>query len=138
MTELTQTEIQAVLQEGEYAVLGISDGNEPYVLTLHYGLDDPGETLYFLTGKGGVKLDFFKSNPYVCGTVVLPREERWESVLFRGVVEVLHGEEACREACARVLSQGGTLPPEAAGPRMVLKLEIDEISGRTRPRAGAN
>ncbi|OQY35053.1 MAG: hypothetical protein B6241_02715 [Spirochaetaceae bacterium 4572_59] len=135
--ELKTEEIKDVLQRGEYAVLAITDGNEPYALSLCYGMDKDKLALYFLTDKGGLKLDFLKSNPYVCGTVVIqnPGKEGsphgYRSVVFRGVMEVIH--DPTEQATARLILEEGS---EFHGEKrevphpMVMKLEWDEISGR--------
>lgn len=136
--ELKAEEIDEVLQRGEYAVLAITDGNEPYSLPLSYGLDKEIRTLYFLTEKEGMKLDFLKSNPYVCGTVIVrssgadSTHAAYRSVIFRGVMEVIH--KPVEQKKARLLLEMGSkfYPDEKKMTNpMIMKLELEDLDGRS-------
>jgi nitroimidazol reductase NimA-like FMN-containing flavoprotein (pyridoxamine 5'-phosphate oxidase superfamily) len=83
---------RTILSRGRYTTLALSDGNDPYALSLHYAQDPNLDILYFLTDKGGTKLDFFRSDPYICGTVVNEDQDGISSVVYRGLVEVVHRE----------------------------------------------
>lgn len=63
-------EIVEILKEGKYAVISMCRDNEPYAVTLSYGYDEVNNSLYFHTALKGLKLDFIKSNPSVCATVI--------------------------------------------------------------------
>ena len=122
--------LHTLLNKGKYTSIAITDGNEPYILNLHYGFDPDIDTLYFLTDKGGLKLDFLKSNPYVCGTVVI-EEDKIYSCIFRGVMEVIHNMEDKNKALSFLLKKKGIFPdPEKIKNPMYLKLELDELEGR--------
>lgn len=44
--------------------------DEPYIVTLSYGYDIENNTLFFHCSPIGLKIDFIKSNPMVCGTII--------------------------------------------------------------------
>lgn len=69
--ELTdKEEVLDIIRRGKYCTLALSKDDEPYILTLSYGFDEPGMGLYFHTALKGKKLDFIESNERVCGTVI--------------------------------------------------------------------
>jgi len=97
--------IEAILSEGVYATLAFARGSEPYLATLNYGYDAPNRALYFHSANAGLKLDFMRENPQVCGTVVKDRGYRqgqcshaYSSVVFWGHVEFLETEAGKRLA----------------------------------------
>lgn len=63
-------EIMEILKGGKYAVISMCRDNEPYAVTLSYGYDEANNSLYFHTALQGLKLDFIRSNPSVCATVI--------------------------------------------------------------------
>ena len=69
--EITNREkIHDILKRGKYTILSLCRDNEPYVVTLSYGFDDKKNSLYFHTANQGLKIDFIKKNPNICGTVI--------------------------------------------------------------------
>ena len=69
--EITSIEaIQSILRKGKFVTLSLCRDNEPYIVTLSYGFDKENNALYFHTAKKGLKLEFIKANPLVCGTVI--------------------------------------------------------------------
>jgi len=88
-----------ILKGGKYTIISMCKENEPYVVALSYGYDEPKHALYIHCAKEGQKIDFIKANPYVCGIVIEDngyKEEcgqTYRSVIFRGkmqTVEDLH------------------------------------------------
>ena len=59
-----------ILKNGKFAIISMSKENEAYLVTLSYGYDELKNSLYFHCAKEGQKIDFIKSNPFVCGTVI--------------------------------------------------------------------
>lgn len=87
-------ELAQILRDGKYAVIAMSRDNEPYLVTLSYGHDEPNQALYFHCALEGLKIDFLRSNPNVCATVILDHgyvrdqcEHRYASVVIRGKLE---------------------------------------------------
>ena len=120
-----------ILQKGEYTTLALTDGNDPYTLTLYYGFNKMGKTLFFITEKRGMKLDYFKSNPFVCGTIivkeVLDQEFLYSSLIYRGVLEVIHNPEEQRKAL-KAVERHNEFDIELSRLRnpILMKLEIEE------------
>ena len=79
-----------ILKDGKYTVISMCKENEPYLVTLSYGYDQALHALYFHCSKEGQKIDFIKSNPNVCGTVIEDNgyqegcSQAFRSVVFRG------------------------------------------------------
>ena len=59
-----------VIKLGQYAVIGLCKDSEPYVVTMSYGFDEETDTFYFHGAKEGHKIDFIKSNPKACLTII--------------------------------------------------------------------
>jgi nitroimidazol reductase NimA-like FMN-containing flavoprotein (pyridoxamine 5'-phosphate oxidase superfamily) len=68
--EITTEEVQSILKFGKYAVIAMCRDNEPYIVSLSYGYDAKAGALYFHTAKSGLKLDFIRTNPQVCATII--------------------------------------------------------------------
>ena len=62
--------INKILKQGKYVVISMCRKNEPYIVTLSYGYDQKKNCLYFHCSPKGLKIDFIKSNPNVCATVI--------------------------------------------------------------------
>jgi nitroimidazol reductase NimA-like FMN-containing flavoprotein (pyridoxamine 5'-phosphate oxidase superfamily) len=72
-TEREMTDFDAiwqVLRRGKFITFALSRNNEPYILTLSYGLDEENRRLYFHTALKGLKLEILKGNPKAAGTVI--------------------------------------------------------------------
>ncbi len=134
-TEHTET-ARELLKRGSYASIAITDGNEPYIIALNYGLDEEEDILYFCTEKSGMKLDFLKSNSYVCGSVIIGTERgsdeaysSFESCIFRGIMEVIHNSEEQQRAVKTIRYRPDTA---AMTNPMIMRLEIEEMERRNR------
>jgi uncharacterized protein len=140
-------EIEAILLGGKYATLACARQSEPYLVTLNYGYAPELRTLYFHSAVEGLKLEFIRENPLVCGTVVVDKgycqgkcTHAYRSVVFWGRIELV--EDATDKAAGlgvmidhleddpvavrrRLLSN-----PDRLAHVAVLKLAIDEITGK--------
>lgn len=126
--------VDEILTGGRYATLALSDGNDSYVLTLFYGYAGDLATLYFKSDRKGTKFDFLKSNSYVCGTIIDPpvpdrKPSVYRSVVFRGLVEVIHDPSEKEKALAMIRHPDSTADKDT----LIMKLQIDEITGRLFP-----
>ena len=133
MKESDYSQFRMILSEGRFTTLALSDGNEPYTLSLYYAQDPRQDILYFLTDKGGAKLDYFKSDPYVCGTVISERDSSVSSVVYRGLIEVVH-KKSEQERILKMLRSRNfpflRIKGEDEENSMYLKLVIEEMSFR--------
>lgn len=91
-----KAELNRILKEGKYAVIGMAKDNEPYVVSLSYGYDEADGSLFFHCSLVGEKIDYLKANPNVCATVIEDRgyirgkcEHIYSSLLIRGTMHVL-------------------------------------------------
>ncbi|MDC7234826.1 MAG: pyridoxamine 5'-phosphate oxidase family protein [Spirochaetales bacterium] len=140
-----RNELRALLSNCTYTTLALNDGNDSYILTLNYGLDEKEDILYFKSTRGGTKLDFLKSNPYLCGTVILENEYDAEtdrtcckSVVYYGLMEVIHKSDEKRHALETLFKQINREEPPlpdntGSDEALVMKLSIDEMTGKRNP-----
>ena len=124
-----------ILNQGDYTTLALIDGNEPYILTLYYGYNKEEKAIFYCTEKRGLKLDFLKSNPYICGTIVLAGNESnnflYRSLVYKGILEVIHDRKeqdkslkAIEKHCRFDIELSRLKDP------MLMKLSIEESSVR--------
>jgi nitroimidazol reductase NimA-like FMN-containing flavoprotein (pyridoxamine 5'-phosphate oxidase superfamily) len=59
-----------ILKNGKFATISMCRTNEPYIVTLSYGFDLKRNSLYFHSAKEGLKVEFLRENPNVCGIIV--------------------------------------------------------------------
>ena len=92
--------IKDIIRNGRYATLALSRMNEPYIITLNYGYDSETQCMYFHTAKRGLKLEFLKENPNVCGTIIEDKGYKqglcthaYRSVVFTGQIEILEDQD---------------------------------------------
>jgi len=139
--------IEALLSEGVCATLAFARGSEPYLATLNYGYDAENGVLYFHSANAGLKLDFMRENPQICGTVVKDRgylqgqcSHAYSSVVFRGHVEFLETEMEKRLALGSMVDRLEN-DPESVRSRLlakdrhltgiaVFKVVIEEMTGK--------
>ena len=146
--ELTDMgEVWAVIERGKYATLSLCRGNEPYVVTLNYGLDPQSKALYFHCALKGLKLEFVRENSRACGTVIVDRgylmskcSHAYTSVVFWGRMTIITDAEEKRHALAVMIDHLED-DPDAVKERLlkkegvtdgvgILKLNIETVSGK--------
>lgn len=91
-----KNEINEILKNGKYAIIGFSANNDPYLVTLSYGYDMQNERLYFHCALKGQKIDYLTKNPKVCATVIEDKgyvkdfcEHKYSSLIIRGSIRVV-------------------------------------------------
>ena len=98
---IEREELEGILRGEKYLNLALCKENEPYIVTLSYGYDPKKQAIYFHCARRGLKLNFLKANPLVCGTVIRDLgyayskcTHKFKSVVFRGTaVQVISLEE---------------------------------------------
>jgi nitroimidazol reductase NimA-like FMN-containing flavoprotein (pyridoxamine 5'-phosphate oxidase superfamily) len=142
-----QDELTRVLTEGKYTTVAMCRENEPYLVTLSYGLDSAEMTLYFHCAQEGHKIDFIEMNPEVCGTVIEDRgyrigecEQGYCSVVYRGRMSIVDEMDAKKHGLEVLLNHLEDDPSplrakyfdneEALRKVCVLKLSISEVTGK--------
>jgi uncharacterized protein len=143
----SETDINAILINGKFAVISMCRENEPYIVTLSYGYDPEKKALYFHCAQQGLKLDFIEANSKVCATVIEDGgyikgecEHEFRSVVFWGdmqevkeLEEKKHGMNILLqhlEGQDSVIKQK-TLKAEGFYSKMkILRLDIAQICGK--------
>jgi len=67
---INQDLIQEILKKGKIITLALTDGTNPYVVTLSYGLDSSQKAIYMHCSKTGLKIDIIRKNPLTCATII--------------------------------------------------------------------
>lgn len=131
---LGENEIQAVLREVGWGLLGTDDEGQPYAVPIGYGFD--GTCIYFGTGPGR-KLRALERNPRVCLTVIeVLSLEAWVSVIITGRVEWLEGmvERALATGALVAQRRPGRRPGIEHLPRLLrarlARIVVDVMTGR--------
>jgi hypothetical protein len=141
------TEIKAILKKGKYAIISLCRENEPYIVTLSYGYDDINNSLYFHCSTIGLKLDFIKSNPKVCATVIEDGgyiyEEcghNYRTVVFWGEIKFVTDPEEKKHGMKILLDQLENEPTiinekmhkadNYSSKMNILRLDIEQIHGK--------
>jgi uncharacterized protein len=144
---ITQEEAMEVLKKGEYGILAtVDESGQPYGVPVSYVVMD-GAVYFHSTNAGGHKFDNFTKNnkvgfTVVSNTKVLPDQfaTLYESVVVFGEASVVD-DEAERLAAFReflpkyspsFLSEGEQYIKTAGPMAMIIKISINEISGKSK------
>jgi nitroimidazol reductase NimA-like FMN-containing flavoprotein (pyridoxamine 5'-phosphate oxidase superfamily) len=139
--------IEEILRTGKYAIISLCRNNDPYVVTLSYGYDAENKALYFHSAKNGLKIDFIKSNPEACLTILHDKgyiqnecAHSYRSVIIRGQIELVKNESEKRKGIEIMINQLENNPDmmktklndkkEIYENMQILKLNIREITGK--------
>ena len=63
-------EIDIIIQKSKYSVIAMSMDNQPYLVSLSHGYDKKENALYYHCAAKGRKIDYIRSNPNVCATII--------------------------------------------------------------------
>ncbi len=146
--EMTDPEqIRDVLRGAKYVSLALCRENEPYIVTMNYGYDEPQNALYMHCAQEGLKLEFIAQNPTVCGTAIEDRgylhgecAHAFRSVVFWGEIHVVEELEEKKHALQVMLDhleddpvrvRAEQLKTDKAYERVaILRLDMRDISGK--------
>lgn len=141
---------QSILLKGKYATIGLSVNNEPYVVTLSYAYDADKHTLYFHGSKKGQKIDFIRSNPNACATIIDDDgfdtdicDFSYKSLVVRGTIEFIDDPIEIDTAMKLMIYQHEKTNPEhffaklhAGNPAFdtmqMMRMKIESITGKRR------
>ena len=117
--KLDAQEIVRILENNWYAMLGVSEENQPYVLPMCYrflrGKSRPVLQMHTMPGK---KMRCIRTNSQVCATVMQPVRGGMASVVMFGTAEIVR-----RDACTNC--NGGDM--------YTMEIVLSKISGRFYP-----
>ncbi|MEG5065820.1 pyridoxamine 5'-phosphate oxidase family protein [Microcoleus sp. B3-A4] len=137
--EMSSKEIQELLQQVRHAHFGCVFEGHPYVLPMHYYLED--SHIYIFTTVG-MKTKYIDTNPEVCLQVEEVRDmEHWRRVVVNRRAERLTQEEDIDRAMQLVKEHNPALSPainrawiDSPGRAEVIaiyRIHPSEMSGRT-------
>lgn len=142
-----EDEKTALLKWGKYVTLALCAGDEPYIVTMSYGLDEAASCLYFHCANKGDKLDFIRGNPRACATLIrdngyLPTkcDHDYESLILRGAISIVESLEEKKhglqvlldhlEADPRPIFERNIKGDHSYGGVTILKLSIESVIGK--------
>lgn len=67
---INQDLIQEILKKGKVITLALTDGINPYIVTLSYGYDSSQNAIYMHCSKTGLKIEIISKNPLTCSTII--------------------------------------------------------------------
>ena len=136
--EMSDAENIGILKGAGFGYLGMVEGDDPYVVPIHYVYIEPD--IYIYTTEG-MKWEIIQDNPKVClnvAEVIDPRD--WKSVVVRGNAIRLESDDEVKQARSELLKVDPTLTPAVSVQWMdhwvrenievILKIEPRSITGR--------
>lgn len=139
--------LDAIIYRCQVCRLGLSDGQQPYVVPLCFGYD--GKALYFHCAKTGRKLDILRRNARVCFEFdiienLVEADQgcdwgiRYQSVIGFGtaqmVEEVADKKNALTFLMAHYSSRTFSFPENILSRTAVIKVEIESLTGKQSKR----
>jgi len=107
--DMTHGEIDDLLDRVRYGHLGCARNNHPYVVPIHFALDE--HTIYIFTTEG-TKSEMIDSNPEVCLQVEEVIDDgNWSSVIIVGDAEKLTTPNERDKAFAAISAANPTMTP---------------------------
>lgn len=104
--------IEQIISEGKFTTVALTDGDEPYLVTLSYGYDAKNRRLCFHVARKGRKLDIIERNPRACATVVVDLgynhgecEHPFRSVVMTGRMRLAADDDEARDIMRSLLAQ---------------------------------
>ena len=138
VSDLTNDEIDAVLNEVGFGHLGCSLNEVPYVIPVHYVYQEHTVYLYTTEGK---KTDIIDENPNVCLQVESVTSNRdWRSVIVTGVATRVTDPAERERIVKAVAERDPTFTPAVSihwiddwvreNREVVYRVEISSVTGR--------
>ena len=140
-----RAEIDTVIRQSQVCRLGLTDGDEPYVVPLCFGYD--GEALYFHCAREGRKLDILRRNNRVSfefdiveGIIKNAQACGWgvcyRSVIGVGTAHLVEKNDEKIKGLAVIMNQYADgrfiFPDDAVSRTSVIKVIIESVSGKQR------
>lgn len=135
--------IDTIIRQCRVCRLGLSDGEEPYIVPLCFGYD--GKALYFHSAPEGRKIDILRKNNRVCFEFDIPGEMKeakqgckwgitYRSVIGFGTAEIVDDQGAKRKALDILMAQYSdkeyTFPDDVITKTAVIKVVIVCVTGK--------
>ena len=138
-----RTVIDAIIRQCRVCRLGLSDGEEPYIVPLCFGYD--GEAFYFHSAPEGRKIDILRKNNRVCVEFDIPGDMKvaeqsckwgitYRSVIGFGTAEIVDNPKAKRKALKILMAQYSDkeydFPDDVVTKTAIIKVVIARITGK--------
>ena len=136
--------LEDILLSNTVCRVGFSDGTRPYIIPMNYGYKDT--SIYVHSALEGKKLDLLRDNNRVCVEVtdsieIVTSEKacgygtKYRSVICNGTIHQVTESDEKVEALKTIMRQhtGSSdwhIPESAASNVAVLKIEIEEVTGK--------
>jgi nitroimidazol reductase NimA-like FMN-containing flavoprotein (pyridoxamine 5'-phosphate oxidase superfamily) len=143
--EITDSEeLKQVLKSTKYVTIALCMDNEPYLVSLSHGYDEPRNCLYFHCADEGKKLVYLKANSKVWGQAVQDYgvtdecDYAYTSVHFKGTVsliEDLREKQHAMEVMVRQLSENpeeklAKIRPEKLAKTTMGRIDVSYMTGK--------
>ena len=136
--------MQEVLKQTKYVTVSLCMDNEPYLVSLSHGYDEPPNCLYFHCAPEGKKLVFAKASNKVWGQAVLDYgvtdecDYAYTSVHFSGRLHIIETLAEKQHAMAVMVRQLSTTPeaklakikPEKLAATTMGRIDIKYLTGK--------
>lgn len=144
ISEIVQ--INEILKRGEVIRVAMVQDGEPYLVPMSYGVREG--MIYLHCAKEGRKIDALKSNNRVCFEVTVDEKlvkkdqscgwtYHFRSVIGRGTVSFVKDINEKLEGLNSIMEQYGSMsnsfPDKAVERTEVLRIDIEEITGKMSP-----
>lgn len=138
----------AVLREQKFLTIAMSDGRQPYLVSMDYAFSPREKCFYVHCATEGRKLGFLRKNPRVWGQVLEDRgvvagkcTHAYRCVMFEAKAEPVTDVKQKRRALALMVrqmesdpkAQGGKIAAAALDKVLILRLRIKAMSGKQSP-----
>jgi len=142
--------ITDILDRAKFLHLGLTDGDEPYVVPMNYGylMEDGKLTVYLHGAKRGKKLDLMRANPkvffeMVCdvtpfeGEIACKYGITYASLMGRGTAEIVEDIEEKKKALTLLMkAQTGkdfSFDDKMAGIVSIIRIDVSGYTAKHRP-----
>lgn len=107
--DMSNADVKSILERVGFGHLGMAQGDDPYVVPIHYFFDDP--VIYIYTTEG-LKWEIIQDNPKICLNVdEIVDNTDWKSVVVRGDAYRLTDADEIASAREKLLTVNPTLTP---------------------------
>lgn len=143
-------QIEAIIKDCRVCRLGLTDGDQPYVVPLNFGYCRRGDgyVFYFHCASEGKKLDLLRKNPRVCleldrghaleegGDHACAYSYRFQSVIARGTAALVEDVEEKKVALSALMRQQTgrefTFTDEETRTVTVGRIDVAELTAKAR------
>jgi len=146
--------IMPILQKADVCRIAMCDDNVPYIVTMNFGFGKDGSaSLYFHSACEGKKINILKKNNLVCFQTEIEHEfflhsdtscgcsMKYRSVIGMGRISLVNDPSEKIEALQAIMTHytkkaEHVFKEELVKRTLIMRLDIEEISGKAREKPG--